>query len=268
MIPYLKQQIAQALTFEAKQAIVREYLQMRILSSLQSAGAMIPLAFQGGTALRLLFHLPRFSEDLDFALERQPLQYDLRKFLATIESDLASEAYNVEIKLSDRHIVHSAFVRFRGLYHQLNISPYKTQALAIKLEIDTNPPAKAQLDTTLVQRHVTVHLQHHNRASLYAGKLYAILQRQYAKGRDWYDLYWYLRQKEWPHPNFDMLNNALYQSGWDRGVITADNWKSQILEKIKELDWEFIVDDVKRFLIEQDELSNFNKETLETLLLD
>jgi len=49
---------------------VREYLQARILLALQEAGAMIPLAFQGGTALRFLFDLPRFSEDLDFALER------------------------------------------------------------------------------------------------------------------------------------------------------------------------------------------------------
>ena len=53
--------------------LVREYLQARILESLQRSGAMIPLAFQGGTALRFLFSIARFSEDLDFALER-PLQ--------------------------------------------------------------------------------------------------------------------------------------------------------------------------------------------------
>jgi len=47
MIPYLKTQIAEAFTPETQRAIVREYLQMRILHSLQSAGAMIPLAFHG-----------------------------------------------------------------------------------------------------------------------------------------------------------------------------------------------------------------------------
>ena len=84
MIPYLKAQIAEAFTPEAQRAIVREYVQMRILHSLQSAGAMIPLAFHGGTALRLLYRMPRYSEDLDFALERQADQYDFRKYPAKL----------------------------------------------------------------------------------------------------------------------------------------------------------------------------------------
>ena len=166
MIPYLKTIIAEATSLETQRAIVREYLQMRILQSLQSAGAMIPLAFHGGTALRLLYHLPRYSEDLDFALERHREQYDFRKYLATIQRDMTAETYDVEIKLNERNIVHSAFIRFRGLYHQLDLSPHQTEILAIKLEIDTNPPASAVLDTTLVQHHVTVHLQHHDQASV------------------------------------------------------------------------------------------------------
>ena len=80
MIPYLKAQIARAFTPESQRSIVREYLQMRILQSLQGSGAMIPLAFHGGTALRFLYQMPRYSEDLDFALERQPEQYDFRKY--------------------------------------------------------------------------------------------------------------------------------------------------------------------------------------------
>ncbi|MBN1314103.1 MAG: nucleotidyl transferase AbiEii/AbiGii toxin family protein [Anaerolineales bacterium] len=233
---------------------------------MQRAGAMIPLALHGGTALRLLYNLPRYSEDLDFSLEREPLQYDLCKFLAAINRDLTAEAYRVEIKLNERHVVQSAFVRFRGLYYQLGISPHEAQVFAIKLEIDTNPPAKAQLDTSLVQQHrVAVSLQHHNRASLFAGKLHAVLQREYIKGRDWYDLYWYLSQKQWALPNFDMLNNALAQSGWGKGVITAENWKSQVLERLAPLDWDRVVDDVQRFLIAQQELG-FRKETIENLL--
>ncbi|MCL4871675.1 MAG: nucleotidyl transferase AbiEii/AbiGii toxin family protein, partial [Anaerolineae bacterium] len=81
MIPYLKAQINGELTAVGQRTLVREYLQMRILQSLQNAGAMIPLAFHGGTALRILYQLPRYSEDLDFALERQPEQYDFRKYL-------------------------------------------------------------------------------------------------------------------------------------------------------------------------------------------
>lgn len=77
MIPYLQAQFVGA-TAEAQRGIVREYLQMRILQSLQEAGAMIPLAFHGGTALRLLYQMPRYSEDLDFALERQAAHFDFR----------------------------------------------------------------------------------------------------------------------------------------------------------------------------------------------
>lgn len=266
MVPYLRAQIAGVLTLETQRSIVREYLQMRILHSLQSAGAMIPLAFHGGTALRILYQLPRYSEDLDFALERQPDQYDFRQYLTTIQRDMAAETYDVEIKLSEGNIVHSAFVRFRGLYHQLGISPHQAEVLTIKLEIDTNPPANAGLDTTLIQHHVAVHLQHHNQASLLAGKLHAILQRAHVKGRDWYDLYWYLRQPTWPSPNVAMLNSALVHSGWKNEAITANNWRDYVLERLTPLDWTRVVVDVQRFLMQQEDLTVFNKDTIRTLL--
>ena len=267
MIPYLKTQIEEALTVETQRGIVREYLQMRILQSLQNAGAMIPLAFHGGTALRILYQLPHYSEDLDFALERHPEeQYNFRKYLLAIQRDLEAETYDVEIKLSDQKVVHSAFVRFRGLFHQLGISPHQTEVLAIKLEIDTNPPAHAELNTSFVEHHVPVHLQHHNQASLLAGKLHAILQREYVKGRDWYDLFWYLHQPHWASPNIEMLNDALSQSHWTRGAVTGDNWKSFVLERLISLDWDRVTDDVQRFLIVQGELRKFKKATLENLL--
>jgi predicted nucleotidyltransferase component of viral defense system len=267
MIPYLKSQIAQAFTPETQRAIVREYLQMRILYSLQSAGAMIPLAFHGGTALRILYQLPRYSEDLDFALERQPEQYDFRKYLTTIQRDMTAETYDVEVKLNERRIVHSAFIRFRGLLHQLGISPHKSEVLAIKLEIDSNPPLNAGLDTTFVQHHVAVHLQHHDQASLLAGKLHAILQREYVKGRDWYDLYWYLNQPQWASPNTAMLNSALAQSGWEKGDVTVNNWRGYVLERLDPLDWTQAVADVQRFLMKQEELTVFNKDTIRNLLI-
>jgi predicted nucleotidyltransferase component of viral defense system len=267
MIPYLKAQIEKLVTLETQRAIVREYLQIRILQSLQRTGAMIPLAFHGGTALRLLYQLPRYSEDLDFALERQPDQYDLRKYLTAIQQALTAETYNVEIKLSEQKVVHSAFIRFRGLYYQLGISPHESEVLAIKLEIDTNPPANAILDTTFVEHHVPVHLQHHDRGSLFAGKLHAILQREYVKGRDWYDLYWYLSQKQWPAPNLDMVNSALVQTGWNKDIITPDNWQEFVSERLAQLDWNWVVEDVQRFLIEQEELAEFKKEKIENLLV-
>lgn len=253
---------------EVQRSLVREYLQMRILQSLQRAGAMIPLAFHGGTALRFLYQMPRYSEDLDFALERRPEQYNFRGYLEAIQRDMTADTYSVEIKFNDRKVVHSAFIRFRGLLHQLNLTPHPDEILAVKLEIDTNPPAHAVLTTTLIQRHIDVHLQHHDQASLLAGKLHAILQREYVKGRDWYDLYWYLRQPYWPTPNIHMLNQALVESGWTKGAITDSEWQVHIQERLAPLIWSNVVEDVQRFLVKQEELTDFKKTTLQTLLME
>lgn len=109
---------------------IREYLQARILASLQRSGAMIPLAFQGGTALRFLFAIRRFSEDLDFALERPDRSYDFKSYLRAIQGDLAQEGYEVGIKSNDTRAVHSAFVSFPGLLFDLVLSPHRNESLA------------------------------------------------------------------------------------------------------------------------------------------
>lgn len=193
---------------------MREYLQARILAALQRAGAMIPLAFHGGTALRFLYDSQRYSEDLDFALEKARETYDFRTYLKMIQASMKTEGYMVELKVSDQKVVHSAFVRFPGLLHELALSPFRDEILAVKIEVDTNPPAGAGLTTTVVRRHVTLQLQHHDRASLLAGKLHAILQRPYTKGRDIYDLLWYLSDPSWPAPNLTLMKARPRISCW------------------------------------------------------
>jgi hypothetical protein len=228
--------------------VTREYLQARILGCLQRAGAMIPLAFHGGTALRFLYASARYSEDLDFALEQVRSQYDFRTYLRAIRGELAAEGYAVELKVSDQKVVHSAFVRFAGLLYELGLSPHRGQVLSVKVEIDTNPPAGAVLTTTVVRRHVTLQLQHHDRASLLAGKLHAILQRSYLKGRDIYDLLWYRSDPNWPAPNLTLLNNALQQTGWADVPLTEDNWREVVRDRLPTQAWDQVVADVRPFL--------------------
>lgn len=189
MKDHLAELVRSAPTPEHGRNVMREYLQARILGALQRAGAMIPLAFHGGTALRFLYATARYSEDLDFALEKDKRRYDFRVYLQVIRNELSAEGYAPEIKVNDKKTVHSAFVRFPGLLHELDLSPQRSEVLAIKIEVDTNPPAGAALSTSIVRRHVTLQLQHHDRASLLAGKLHAFLQRSYLKGRDLYDLF-------------------------------------------------------------------------------
>lgn len=233
-------------------SIVREYLQARILQSLQRAGASIPLAFHGGTALRFLYNIPRYSEDLDFALERQRDLYDFRHYLATIQSDLETENYAITIKLNNKKVVHSALIRFRGLWHELGLSPHQTAVLTIKLEVDTNPPSGATVTTTQIERYVPLHWQHHDWGSLLAGKVHAILQRPCTKGRDWYDLVWYLTHPKPPQLNTTMLNHALTQSGWSGEAMTADNWRDHVAKRCQQLDWAQVTADVTPFIIEDE----------------
>ena len=246
--------------------VAREYLQARILGSLQRAGAMIPLAFHGGTALRFLYASPRYSEDLDFALERARSQYDLRAYLRAIQSEFTHEGYAVELKVSDRKVVHSAFVRFPGLLHELGLSPHRSEVLAVKVEVDTNAPAGAELATTVVRRHVTLQLQHHDRASLLAGKLQAILQRPYLKGRDIYDLLWYLGDPDWPAPNLTLLDNALQQTGGTGPSPTAHNWREMVRHRVQTLAWDRVVTDVSPFLESSTELALLTLENVMRVL--
>ncbi|MBI2265010.1 MAG: nucleotidyl transferase AbiEii/AbiGii toxin family protein [Armatimonadetes bacterium] len=228
--------------------VAREYLQARILGTLQRVGAMIPLAFHGGTALRFLYGTARYSEDLDFALERNGSQFSLRACLRAIHTEMGAEGYGVELKVNDRKTVHSALVRFPGVLHELGLSPHRSEVLAIKIEIDTNPPAGAVLATTVVRRHVVLQLQHHDRASLLAGKLHALLQRPYLKGRDLYDLLWYQSDPNWPPPNLTLLNNALKQTGWTGAAFTEDDWRQAVWRRLETARWKEAAADVRPFL--------------------
>jgi len=222
----------------AARNLVREYLQAEVLAALQRVGAMVPLAFQGGTALRFLYGIRRYSEDLDFTLERPGAGYDFRGYLEAIRADLQREGYHVDLgRASERKVVNSAFVRFPGLLHEMALSGHRDEALSVKLEVDTRPPRGAVLETTVVRRHVLLRVQHHDRASLLAGKLHAILQRPWSKGRDFYDLVWYLSDRDWPAPNLVLLNNALAQTGWAGSVLTPASWAAAVRARLRSVRW-------------------------------
>ena len=267
MKDHLADLVRQTATPTQGRNLAREYLQARILAALQRAGAMIPLAFHGGTALRFLYAHGRYSEDLDFALEGDRSNYDFRGYLQAIRAELTPEGYPVELKVSDQKTVHSAFVRFPGLLYELGLSGQQSEVLAVKIEVDTNPPAGAGLATMVVRRFIMVlQLQHHDKASLLSGKLHAVLQRAYTKGRDIYDLLWYLSDPSWPLPNLTLLNNALAQTNWPGEVLTDSNWRDQVQLRLRRLDWQSIQTDVRPFVEPGFDLSLLSLENLERVL--
>jgi hypothetical protein len=257
---YLRQLVATADNDQSKRSVVREYLQARTLQSLQDSGAFLNWVFHGGTALRFLYAIPRYSEDLDFSLIDPSSDSCFRAALEAANGTFESEGYRLSIKLNDKRIVHSAFLSFQGLLHELGLSTRSSENLSIKVELDTNPPQGAGWDTTLVRRYVTLNLAHHAKPSLLSGKLHAVLARPFVKGRDLYDLVWYLSDPTWPQPNLVLLNNALAQTGWESSKLTERNWKDIVRTRIGQIDWAQASKDVMPFLEREKDIALLTRE--------
>ena len=266
MKTYLGQLIEQYDNDLSRGQLVREYLQARILQSLQDRGMFGQWAFVGGTALRFLYAIPRFSEDLDFSLLTPGSDAGLPPTLAAVRQALHAEGYRVEVTARDRKTVASGYVKFPGLLHELGLSRRAEQVLSVKLEVDTNPPAGAAIATTVVRRHVTLNLCHYDKASLLGGKLHAILTRPWTKGRDLYDLAWYLADRSWPAPNLALLNAALAQTNWTGPTLTDTNWRPELRRHLATLDWVAARADVRPFLEHERDLQLVSPEVLDQLL--
>ena len=266
MKDYLKQQIETIEDTNLARCITREYLQARLLECLQENGAFVNWAFVGGTALRFLHLMPRFSEDLDFSLAEPGIEDNFTELMKKVKTCFQAEDYSVTIKVKTEKTVKSAFIKFDGLLFEIGLSPHRSEAISIKAEIDTNPPTGANLETSVVRRHCLLNLQHYDKGSLFAGKLHALLTRKYVKGRDVYDLMWYLSDKTWPEPNFLLLNNALQQTGWSGPEMTVANWKKEITERVSRYDWDKVVADARPFIERREEMKMLTKQNLIKLL--
>jgi len=232
----------------ARLNLVREYLQAHILRSTQEAGAFAALAFQGGTALRFLYGLRRFSEDLDFALERPEHDRGLEHLAKAVKRDFELSGYSVEATLRTAWAVHCAQMKFPGLLRDAGVGSERGAKLMIRIEVDTRPPAGAVVEARLITRHFPISFRVHDLSSCMAGKIHALLSRRYTKGRDLFDLSWYLTRPDRPSPNFDLLRNALEQTGWTKPRVGPRTWRGILLDRVTSLDWPAVLRDVEPFL--------------------
>lgn len=241
--------------------ILREYIQACALRSLHESRAFESLSFVGGTALRFLFDLPRYSEDLDFSLESSSL-YEPRTWMAKLKRDLLRLGFESELSWNDRKTVHVAWIRIASLLKEAGIVARTEQKLAIKLEIDTMPPHGAVLETRLVNRRFVFALRHHDLPSLMAGKIHAILTRPFAKGRDWYDLMWYRTRRPPVEPNENLIEAALGQTG--AGPIK--DWRQSVERRLADIDFRELRSDVEPFLERHEDAALLTKESLQVLI--
>jgi predicted nucleotidyltransferase component of viral defense system len=263
----IKQIIAKAPNRLLARNLVREYCQARILQFLQECGAFTSWIFHGGTALRLLYMLPRYSEDLDFALAHPSDAKDFLKIISAVCKSFEAEAYLVKShKLKVDIPVKSAFITFPGLFYELGLSPHRTESLSVKVEVDSHPPEGGLFETSIIRRYVILNVLHYDQASLLSGKLHAILMRPYFKGRDLYDLYWYMSDLSWPEPNIRFLNEALHQTKWQGPEVTPTNWVQLVINRLESIDWPRAVDDVRPLIEREIDLSQLTRESVLKLL--
>lgn len=238
---------------EEEQAL-KEILQEVALYALWRADFFEAAAFQGGTSLRILHKLPRFSEDLDFILKTPDPDFVWRHYLDRFIAGL--QEFGLRSEVVDRQhmdrTVRAALLRDDSIAQQLNLSFYqgqRDQKLRIKLEIDVRPPAGSGVDYSYLDFPLDFEVCHLDLGSNFALKIHALLCRPYLKGRDWYDFNWYVKQEV--RPNLQHLQAALSQYGpWENQRLSVDiDWVRRALsEKIAAIDWADAVQDVERFL--------------------
>jgi len=258
-------------TLEEEQAL-REITQEIILAALGRTDFFAQAGFQGGTCLRIFHSLNRFSEDMDFALCQPSSTFELTPYLNQVQKEVTAFGYKLEIDDMSKgtQTVRKAFVKDDSLGKLLHLN-YRPRTgpmkkLRIKLEVDTNPPAGASYEMPILDYPFPSAIRIFDLSSLFAGKIHALLCRNYLKGRDWYDFIWYTARNT--PINHQLLSAALMQQGpWaDRKINTDNTWCShQLSAKIKKIDWKRAQQDVLRF-VKSEELPSLKLWTPEFFL--
>ena len=219
-------------------------------------------AMYGGSALRILYGLDRFSEDLDFSLYKKNKKFSLSGYCKAIEDELKSFDLSVAVERKKKTVetnIESAFVKAGTLKNMIIIDLPRSSVtrmhpgkmMKIKLEVDIDPPGKFEVEAKYLFLPVPFSINAYTQPSLFAGKLHAILCRSWGarvKGRDWYDLVWYTARDIPVHLRH--LESRMRQSGHYtlESSLTKRSLKKMLLERIQAVDFNKAKKDVETFL--------------------
>lgn len=238
---------------------LKEVFQEITLLGLYRGGFFDKAAFYGGTSLRILYGLDRFSEDLDFSLLEKNKDFDIEKYFSSIVNEF--DALGIDISLNKKSKtgetnIESAFLKNDTSIHTLNIEAngldnvHSGRKLKIKLEVDTNPPLKFQTESKTLLMPMTFNIRTMTLPNLYAGKMHALLFRNWktrVKGRDWFDFEWYVKNST--PLNLDHLSERMKESGnFEKDILTQDEFREILFSKIDMLDIEQAMNEVKPFV--------------------
>jgi predicted nucleotidyltransferase component of viral defense system len=243
----------QCQTIADQEHALKEIAQEIALMALSRVGFFRVAAFQGGTCLRILYGLERFSEDLDFVLEKPDPHFDWDLYVQCMRQEFSVYGYLLEVTNKSKldKAVRTAFLKADSKGGLLVLKDARTNRpkLHIKLEIDTNPPAGSHYELKYLDFPLPYSVRTQDLPSLFAGKLHALLCRDYIKGRDWYDFTWYVSRKT--PINLVLLGQAIEQAGpWkDKNIVVTSAWVVRELKiKINSVHWDEAKKDVARFL--------------------
>jgi len=244
---------------ETEQAL-REIMQEIALAGLYRSNFFKHAAFYGGTALRIFHGLNRFSEDLDFSLLEKNDDFNLEPYFKAIIDEF--EALGIKVSLTQKQkssvsSIDSAFLKSDTLWSELIFETTIPQInlsikpiIKIKLEVDTRPPLGFETENKLLTKPFSFYVNCFTLPDLFAGKMHALLFRKWknrVKGRDWYDLEWYL--KNGTEINLvHFCQRALESGDWRDQTITLAQLLNLLNEKIESVDFKIIKEDIIRFI--------------------
>jgi len=236
--------------------VSREYLQIVILEGIYHSKFGRFLSFMGGTCLRLCHNLKRYSEDLDFTLDVKSGEYDFKNLNLIVQQDLVSRNIKNEINVSQDKIVQKSFIKIVDILDLLGLSRVKGQRLHIKLEVDTNPVdiKFGKRESFFITKYNEIFpILKHDLPTLFAGKILAILNRPYRRGRDFYDLIWYLSQKV--NINITYLNEGMKQCSLKEKFSDEEEIFGRIEGIVSQIESDFILKDISRFLEDPNDIT-------------
>lgn len=244
---------------EAKDAL-REIMQEITLAGLNRAGFFEKAAFYGGTALRIFYGLDRFSEDLDFSLLAVDPDFSLEKYQDAIINEFAALGMQVSISEKQKTVksnIKSAFLKSETIWRELVLEHVIPQnglkevaSIKIKIEVDKEPPLGFSTEEKLLLKPFSFYVKCLSLPDLFAGKMHALLFRKWGtnvKGRDWYDMEWYIK-KGYPLNLDHFLLRAKDSGDWKKENISEEEFRKLLSEKIESVKMDYVKADISRFI--------------------
>lgn len=259
---------------------LKEVVQEIALLGLSRSDFFDHAAFYGGTALRMFYGLDRFSEDLDFSLLKPRPDFQISVYCDAIRNELGAYGFEMEVTTKEKDAgstIKSAFIKGGTLINMLKVTSvvppvsgvHRDEILKIKIEVDVAPPGGAAYEVKYMLRPIPYSVRLFSPSSLFAGKLHAVLCRSWGgnrvKGRDLYDLVWYV-SKEIP-VHLSHLAERMIQTGHlnESQSLTSDVLINMMNEKFRLIDFKQAKNDVLPFVSDPRSLDLWSEEFFHSL---